>query len=166
MTLEEALENDIIESGDLIAFSGKDWKKRFEKVEYKNYIYFSDVALAFVKDKEAFMYFYLPKSGLQLVPLEGLDSFLLIKTGITWNKTIQAVMKSLIGTKKSHINEFLSFFSKNTTEKRFYPALLAGLILIYGGYRIVLDGITPTRMINSLTHILGRKSIYIKKQEG
>jgi hypothetical protein len=158
MTFQECLDNDIIETGDVIAFQGKSWKEKIEKSENQ---YYNHIGMAYIdEDKKLNLYQNTFRKGVHLVPLSGKQPFLVIKTGFSLNENAKYIIEGLIGTKYSFVNSFLSIFRKNNPRK-LYESSLVALILNQSDYRINMIGATPTRIVECLTIYLGKKTVEV-----
>jgi len=162
MNYKEALDNDIIVSGDLVAFPGTTWKERLLEGVTTGY---HSVGIVYIPDKDnRYLYQFKPFKSVVISNLDDVTfPFTVVKTGMPWNKKVYAETRMPIGERYGYFNAIFATFSKNDPFGNFFTSTYAASILNAGGYRLSLLGCTPTELVQDLLN-LGRKKVEITNE--
>jgi hypothetical protein len=148
MKFKEALENDIIESGDVIA-----WTKDGVNIDH--------VALAYVPNKDNRWLFQAKKyKGVHKTEMDSEVPFFIIKSNVIWKKKLTDICNYLVGTRYGYVQHFLTRFKMNRPLGGLTNSTFVAMLLNTAGYRLEFVGLTPTILVSELLG-LGRKSIEI-----
>jgi hypothetical protein len=163
VNFDELFSNDLIESGDIIAFRGTTWKERLEKNDNNDNYY--HVGIIYYPEKDQKLFFHLKNKYIDINNIEDLTSFIIIKTGIKWKNQFDNLFKQLTKNPKlikcSKINSILAIFKKNNKNNKLFSSTFVAGFLNSSGYKLNLVGLTPTRLVEVLVNFLGRKVIEV-----
>jgi hypothetical protein len=161
MNFKEAKENNIFESGDIVAFSGAiSWYDKWIEYWTGNYYHVGTIFVNPVT-KKIYLYEATFHQGLTRSELTEIEvPFTLIKTGITWNEDVNRVATMALGKKYSYINFALVAFKLNASIFGYICSTFAGDILDAAKENIRPNGLTPSLLVNDLI-VKGAKIIEI-----
>lgn len=162
VSLKELFDNDLVESGDIIAFRGSTWKELIENgVDEESY---HNVGIVYYPNPENRTFFYLT-DRIHFNNLSDCNSFILIKSGIKWNKRCEQTVKGFIIKpnmfKSNFLNSILAIWYRNKPNTKFFSSTFVVNFLNMNGYSFNPIGMTPTRLVESLVNNLGRKVIEV-----
>jgi len=147
MKYTEALNNDIIESGDVIV-----WSENGIKIDH--------VGIAYIKNNTRSIFEAKLYKGIRKIDMDNKTPFFVIKSGVVWNSKLLNICNYLLGSRYSYLQHFLIKWKLNRPLGGFTNSTFVAMLLNSAGYRINFVGLTPTKLVSELLG-LGRKSIEV-----